>query len=212
MSRIVVIGGTGFAGGSIVKEAARRGHHVVALSRSLPAEPVPGVRYEQGSAQDAGPLIAEADVVVAALSPRGTNAGTLLELYTTLAAEAATAGARFIAIGGFSSLRPAPGAPRFAEGNDVPPQYVAEAREMNAVREALEHSPASADWLFVSPAAAYGAYEPQGEPRGVYRTGGDVALFDERGRSAISGADFALAVVDEIEQRRHHRTQIHFAY
>ncbi len=43
MSRIIVIGGTGYAGSAIVTEAAARGHAVTAFSRSLPAEPVPGV-------------------------------------------------------------------------------------------------------------------------------------------------------------------------
>ena len=34
MSRIAVIGGTGYAGSAIVAEAAARGHQVSALSRS----------------------------------------------------------------------------------------------------------------------------------------------------------------------------------
>ena len=38
MSRIAVIGGTGYAGSAIVREAASRGHEVVSFSRSVPAE------------------------------------------------------------------------------------------------------------------------------------------------------------------------------
>ena len=41
MSRITVIGGTGYAGSAIVAEAAARGHQVTALSRSLPDAPIP---------------------------------------------------------------------------------------------------------------------------------------------------------------------------
>ena len=48
MSRITVIGGTGYAGSAIVAEAAARGHQVTALSRSLPGAPIPNVTYVQG--------------------------------------------------------------------------------------------------------------------------------------------------------------------
>ncbi|WP_395475405.1 hypothetical protein [Saccharopolyspora spinosa] len=51
-----------------------------------------------------------------------------------------------------------------------------------------------------------------GERTGTYRIGGDVALFDENGKSEISGADFALAVVDEIERHEHPREHISVAY
>lgn len=212
MARVVVIGGTGFTGSRIVREAARRGHEVVSLSRSLPDETIDGVEYVAGAASDAAGLVDGADVVVGALSPRGDTAGTLVEVYTRIAAAAARAGARFVVVGGFSSLRPAPGAPRFAERDDLPPQFAPEAREMNDVLTALAATSDDLDWLFVSPAATYGAYAPQGEARGEYRVGEDVALFDAAGESQISGEDFATAVVDEIERPTRRRSQIHFAY
>jgi putative NADH-flavin reductase len=71
MSRITVIGGTGYAGSAIVAEAAARGHHVTALSRSQPDQPVTDVDYVRGDATDPGTLssvIDGADVVVAALA------------------------------------------------------------------------------------------------------------------------------------------------
>lgn len=110
----------------------------------------------------------------------------------------AEAGARYVQIGGLSSLRPAPNTPRFVEG-DIPEQYRDEALEGEATRVLLvERAPDELDWLFVSPAGTYGAFAP-GERRGTYRVGGEVALFDQEGGSNVSGADFALAVVDEIE-------------
>ena len=51
MATIVVFGGTGYTGGSVVREAAARDHHVISVSRSEPQEPVEGVRYEVGSVQ-----------------------------------------------------------------------------------------------------------------------------------------------------------------
>lgn len=211
MTAITVVGGTGYAGAAIVAEAARRGHTVTAISRTAPGTQAEGVDYVTGDLTQSVPDIAGAEVVVAALSPRGDNAGKLRDAYRSLAQAAATNGARFVGIGGFSSLRPAEGAPRFVEGDDLPPEFAAEAREMNDILADLATGSVDVDWLFVSPAAEFGSHAP-GEALGRYRVSGEVALFDQDGKSAISGADFARAVLDEIETPTHHRAQIHFAY
>ena len=211
MTAITVVGGTGYAGAAIVAEAARRGHTVTAISRTAPGTQAEGVEYATGDLTRSVPDIAGAEVVVAALSPRGDNAGKLPDAYRSLAQAAATNGARFVGIGGFSSLRPAEGAPRFVEGDDLPPEFAAEAREMNDILADLATGSVDVDWLFVSPAAEFGSHAP-GEALGRYRVSGEVALFDQDGKSAISGADFARAVLDEIETPTRHRAQIHFAY
>jgi putative NADH-flavin reductase len=212
MSHIVVLGGTGYTGSNLVQEAAARGHEVTSVSRSLPADPVDGVSYELGDAADvAASVIPGADVVIATLSPRGDNAGRLVELYRGFAALAHQAGARFVQIGGFNSLRPAPGAPRFAEG-EIPEEYRAEALEGEATRASLaESAPEGLDWLFVSPAGEYGAFAP-GERTGRYRTSDEIALFGEDGSTRISGADFAAAIVDEIETPTRERAHFSVAY
>ena len=211
MTAITVVGGTGYAGAAIVAEAARRGHTVTVISRTAPGTQVEGVDYVTGDLTQSVPDLAGAEVVVAALSPRGDNAGKLPDAYRSLAQAAATNGARFVGIGGFSSLRPAEDAPRFVEGDDLPPEFAAEAREMNDILADLATGSVDVDWLFVSPAAEFGSHAP-GEALGRYRVSGEVALFDQDGKSAISGADFARAVLDEIETPTRHRAQIHFAY
>lgn len=212
MSNIVVFGGTGYTGGNVVREAAARGHQVISVSRSEPTERVEGVRYEVGPVEEVAPLmIPGADAVVAALSPRGDMAGRLVRVYRELARLSADAGARYVQVGGFSSLRPAPDAPRFVEG-EVPEQFREEALEGEASRRMLvEEAPEELDWVFVSPAGGYGAWAP-GEATGHYRVGGEVALFDDEGGSNISGADFAAAIVEEIESPAHHREHIGVAY
>lgn len=212
MATIVVVGGTGYTGGNIVREAAARGHALVSISRSKPSEPVAGVRYELGEVEDVAPrVIPGADVVVAALSPRGDMAGRLVEVYRQLMRLSADADARYLQVGGFSSLRPAPGAPRFVEG-EIPEEFRDEALEGEATRLMLaEDSPPCLDWVFISPAGAYGSFAP-GEHEGRYRIGDEVALFDADGTSSISGTDFATAVVDEIEGSAHHRAHIGIAY
>lgn len=212
MASIVVVGGTGYTGGNIVREAAARGHATVSISRSQPSEQVPGVRYELGDVEVVAPrVIPGADVVVAALSPRGDMAGRLVEIYRDLARLCADAGVRYLQVGGFSSLRPAAGAPRFVEG-EIPEHIREEVLEGEATRAMLvEDAPADLDWVFISPAGTYGSFAP-GEHRGQYRVGGEVALVDADGNSSISGTDFAAAVVDEIEGSAHHRAHIGFAY
>ena len=102
----MVFGGTGYTGGNVVREAASRGHEVIAVSRSEPKEPVPGVRYEIGGLEEVAPqVVPGADVVVAALSPRGDMAGRLVDAYEELARLSAEAGARYLQVGGFSSRR-----------------------------------------------------------------------------------------------------------
>lgn len=216
MTRIVVIGGTGYAGSAVVREAASRGHDVVSYSRnhSDGGARVDGVTYEVGSMLDADTRVramAAAEVVVSALSPRGQLDGRIVEVDRELSRLAGQHGIRIAVVGGFSSLRLAPGGPRIADGDDLPPQFAGEAIQMNTVLTELLGSPESVDWVLFSPAMQFGSYVP-GEALGHYRLGGDIAFYDADGVSAISGADFALAIVDEIERPAHRRAQISVAY
>ena len=215
MSRITVIGGTGYAGSAIVAEAAARGHKVTVLSRSLPAKSVPGVDYVQGDATDEAALsaaIADADVVVGALAPRGPLTGSFRDVYRTIARLAEAEGVPLFVVGGYSSLRPAAGAPRFAADlSHAPAEFHDEIVTVSAlVSDDLPATPETLDWVFVSPAAKFGSYAP-GERLGRYRVGDDVAVQPEDG-GAISGANYARGFVDLIEQADHHRTHLNLAY
>ena len=214
MSRITVIGGTGYAGSAIVAEAAARGHQVTALSRSLPEAPIPNVTYVQGDATDEATLsapIAEADVVVGAIAPRGPLAATFRDVYRTMARLADVAGVPLFVVGGYSSLRPAPGADRFVTDlSHIPTELHDEIRAGAAlIIEDLPATPATLDWVFVSPALRFGARMP-GERLGRYRLGDDVAIQPEDG-GAISAVDYAVGFVDLIENGDHHRAHVNLA-
>ncbi len=209
MARITVIGGTGYAGAAIVAQAAARGHGVTAVARSVPMVPIDGVTYLQGSALSPGVRTRAfdgADAVVTATSPRGDMVDRHVELASVLARCAIETGARLIVVGGFSSLRPAPGNPRFIEG-DIPREYRAEAQAGHAVLESLLAADPALDWTFVSPAATFGAFAP-GEATGTYRLGSDVAVFDADGKSFVSAPDFAKAIIDLIDTDAHHREHV----
>ncbi|GAA0269387.1 NAD(P)-dependent oxidoreductase [Cryptosporangium japonicum] len=214
MSRIVVIGGTGYAGSAIVAEAAGRGHDVTAFSRSAPTEPVTGVTYVQGDATDESALaavVADADVVVSTLAPRGPLTDSFRDVNRTVARLADAAGARLFVVGGFSSLRPEPGAPRFVEDlTHVPAEIHAEVLAGAAlIIEDLPATPDSLSWVFVSPARMFGSFAP-GERSGDYRVGDDVSVAPSDG-GAISGADYAIGFVDLIEKGDHHRAHVNLA-
>ncbi|MCK0117853.1 NAD(P)H-binding protein [Isoptericola sp. S6320L] len=214
MARITVIGGTGYAGTHIVREAAARGHEVRSLSRSAPAERVDGAEYTEGSVLDDDAIAAAldgTDVVVASVSPRGDMAGQVRPAYARLAAAAQERGVRLAVVGGASSLQVAEGGPRLLDTPEFPDAFKDEAAEFAAILDDLRGASPELDWFYLSPAATFGAYAP-GEDTGSYRVGGDVLLTDDAGESAISGPDFARALVDEIETPAHRRTRFTVAH
>lgn len=214
MARIAVLGGTGYAGGHIVREAVSRGHQVTSYSRNAPAEPVEGATYVTGSATEDGfvpSVLADADVVVESLAPRGPLEGRVRPIVTALAAAAPAAGVRLGVIGGAGSLQVAPGGPQLFTTPEFPDAFKAEALEMGGALDDLRETPDELDWFYVSPAAGFGSYAP-GEATGSYRVGGDVLLADAEGTSFISGADLAVAIVDEIETPTHRRQRFTVAY
>lgn len=214
MARITVLGGTGYAGGYIVREAAARGHQVTSVSRTAPEEPVDGVTYRQADALDpayATAAVADADVVVEALSPRGALTGRIGEVIGELAVAAQAADVRLGVIGGAGSLDVAPGGPRLLDTPEFPAEYRAESLELAEVLDELRRSPEGLDWFYISPAGGFGAYAP-GERTGTFRVGDDVLLTDDEGRSELSGADLAVAILDEVENPTHRRARFTAAY
>lgn len=213
MTNVVIVGVSGYAGAHIAEAAAQRGLDVVGFSRSEVAMQLAGVRYEQGSlrsAADRTRMLDGSDVVVVAVSPRGDMGGQTRAAIAELAREADARGVRLGVIGGAGSLHVSEGGPLVIDSG-FPEEILPEAQEMAGVLDDLRASPESLDWFFVSPAGGFGSYNP-GEFRGEYRIGGDVLLTDEHGASEISGADFGVAIADEIEQHSHRRARFTVAY
>ena len=212
--RITVLGGTGYAGSAIAREAERRGHDVTSYSRKMPDHPVPGVRYRTGSVLADGFLaqsVADVDVVFEALSPRGELAGELEGVVERLLPLAADAGVRLGVLGGASSLQVSPGGPRLVDVRPPAQEIAVEVHTGIALLDIMQSAPEELDWFFVSPAASFGAWAP-GEATGKYRISDDVLLTDENGKSFISADDLAVAILDEIEQPQHSRRRFHVAY
>ena len=214
MTRVTIIGGSGYAGAHIAEAAAVRGFDVTSVSRGEVAQQLAGVKYTQGSLLDPADrarILAAADVVVVAASPRGDMAGSLRPAIAQLAAEADAAGVRLGVVGGAGSLLQSEGGDLVMNGPGFPDEIKPEAAEMGGVLDDLRVTPESLDWFYVSPAGSFGPWAA-GEYTGEYRVGGDVLLTDAAGESAISGADFGVGVVDEIETPEHRRARFTLAY
>lgn len=213
MARIAVIGGTGYAGSHIVNEAVSRGHTVVSVARSVPAERVEGATYVEGTLLDVPSLVAElegVDVVVSTVPARGDMVGQVRSNVAELLAEL-PADVRVGVIGGAGGSLIAPGGERLVDQPSFTEEYKPEALEAIGILEDLQQGPASRDWFYVHPAGGFGAWNP-GERTGSYRDGGDVLVTDENGDSFISGPDLGVAVIDEIESPKHSRERFTVGY
>ncbi|GAB3153185.1 NAD(P)H-binding protein [Microbacterium neimengense] len=211
MSRITVLGGSGYAGAAVVAEAQRRGHTVTSLSRTLPTDPVNGVEYVQGSILDEGvreDVVTDRDVVVVALSPRGDMAGKVEGVVSSLIGRLAGTSTRLGYIGGASSLLVEENGPRLWDvtHEHMPAEVKPEVQTGLNALELLTSSPAGLDWFYVSPPEEFGSWLGTAST-GRYTLGGDVLLRDADGTSTISAADLALAILDEIEDPAHRRAR-----
>ena len=109
-------------------------------------------------------------------------------------------------VGGAGSLRTADG--RQVWDADGLPELALQV--MHGQGDALEHfrSVTDVDWTYLSPAADIGP----GERTGTYRTGLDDLVTAADGTSRISVADYAVAMLDEIEQPGHTGKRFTVAY
>lgn len=207
--RIVVFGGTGYAGGHIAAAAVLRGHDVVSFSRHPASDRIDGVTYLYGDAVDDAVLgegVRRAEAAVLALSPRGALAspGALRGVYAKAADLASAHGVRLGVVGGAGSLLVANAGPTVAESPGFPDGLRPEAAEMAGVLADLRARTDDLDWFVLSPPTGFGR-SIGGVASGTYRLGGDVLVADADGRSTISGPDFADAFLSEVEQPTHHR-------
>lgn len=213
---IVLFGATGQVGQRIAAEALRRGHRVVGVVRdpSRAQPPHPHVPLVQGDATDPASVARVArgaDAVISAVSPRPGTTGQaprLADAARALIAGVRQAGVRrLIVVGGAGSLEVAPGV-ALLDTPGFPEAYKPEAEEGRESLAVYRAQAEGLDWTFVSPAVVI---QP-GERTGRYRTTVDALLADEQGNSVISYEDYAVALLDELENPRHAGRRFGVAY
>jgi uncharacterized protein len=207
---VTLYGGSGQIGSRILNELLRRGHAVKAVARDS-GKIAAGSRLTviAGDVDDVAGIAAaskDADVLVSAYGPGQENPEKLLSATRSLIGGAKQSGVpRFLFVGGAGSLEVAPGVTLIDSGH-LPEQWKGIAI---AHRDALQMARASEiNWTCLSPAAFI---EP-GKRTGKFRLGADRLLADDRGESRISIEDYAMALVDEIENPQHERRRFTIAY
>ena len=201
--KIAVVGASGRGGSRIVAELLRRGHHVTAIARNPEKiEAGPNVTVRRGDVNEVGfpGLLAGHDAVVSAVRFAGGNPDALI------GAVRKSGVTRYAVMGGAGSLEVAPGR-RLLDTPQFPEAAKAEAAAGVTFLEKLKAA-TDLDWVFLSPAAVIAA----GERTGKFRLGKDEFMTDANGKSAISFEDFAVAMVDELEQHKHSRERFAVAY
>lgn len=209
--RITVIGATGMVGSRVTGEAAQRGHLVTAVSRgsscgargslrghaSLPSPgAVTAVAADAGDRNAVRELLAGSDAVVLSVRAIPGEEEALPEVTATVLDTAVESGIRVVVVGGAGPLR-SPGDANLLVVDDpdyVPEQWRAVAEASVAQLRTCEKYPAT-NWTYLSPPAIL---EP-GTRTGTYRRGTDTLLTTSDGSSHISVEDFAVAVLDELE-------------
>ncbi|MNZ61481.1 hypothetical protein D3C78_795800 [compost metagenome] len=107
---------------------------------------------------------------------------------------------RLIVVGGAGSLYVDEAKTiRLIDTPEFPEPYKATASNQAKNLEDLQQS-TGVKWTFVSPAAFF---NPEGKRTGSYQAGHDNLIVNAKGESYISYADYAIAIVDEIEAPKH---------
>lgn len=219
---ILVYGATGKVGTHVVDEALRRGHRVTAVSRN-PASirqthenlnAVAGDLLDEDSIRS---LVAGQDVIVISVRgilgaekrPENALQRIAVEKVVNVLRDSDGDGPRLIHVGGSGTLEVEPGV---LYADKIPKLFLPKSLEAEIQGQvlALEYLRTVNDikWTYVTPAKNF----TNGKRTGVYRIGGDAVLEDARGKSRISRADFAVALIDEAEQAAHVRQRFSVAY
>lgn len=205
---VVLIGATGRAGSTTLTELASRGHEVTGVARH--AEKLPDtVKKVTDDLTDVGriaEIIAGADAVVSAYAPPADDPDQLLTITERLIEAAGQAGVpRLMVVGGCGSLEYEPGL-LVVDSDAWPEKFVPVARSHMKTLDALRAS--DINWTYFSPPISI----TPGERTGKFRLGTDVLIKAADGSSAISFEDYAVALVDELEQPAHERARFTIGY
>jgi putative NADH-flavin reductase len=202
--KIALLGVTGNAGSRLLAELLRRGHQVTGIARNpdkISSEP--GLTLKRGDVNDEAQLsqlLVGHDAIIHSVMFRSSDPQKVLNAMKKAGVK------RLLVVGGAGSLTVAPGV-QLVDTPEFPDIYRAEAlagREfLNVLRAESE-----VDWTFLSPSALF----LPGERTGKFRLGTDELLMASDGESRISMEDFAIALVDELENPKHSRQRFTIGY
>ena len=201
---IALIGASGNIGTKITNELLSRGHTVTAICRNPEkVQAREGVTALQGDLTDPAAIsqsLKGHDAIICASSFIPGQSEKVVEAVRQSGVN------RFLMVGGAASLLDENGN-KIWDSLDLPPEvmnYIEEGmRALDLLKEVDDF-----DWTFFSPAVLIGP----GERTGKFRLGQDNVVKDESGESKISYDDYAVAMVDELEQNNNIKARFTAAY
>jgi putative NADH-flavin reductase len=204
--KIALIGATGRVGSRLLTEAVNRGHDVTAIMRNpekLPLrERVRVAPLDVNDTKALAEIIKGHDAIVHALNPfDGDSAATRTDnqrqATASIVAAAKLGGIRrLVAVGGAGTLKHE--GLRFMDHADFPAAWRGGAQATAVVNELL-YKESDLDWTILSPSHWF----RPGQRTGQFRLGLDDLLIPSSGESRISIEDYAIALIDELEQPQH---------
>lgn len=201
--KIAVIGANGKEGSLIVKEALDRGLDVTSIVRDAKKSPTDKYIVRDVYSLQADD-VKDFDVLVDALGFFGPNVSEYVPATKHLIEVLNGTTTRLMVVGGAGSLYvDDKHTKQLYQQADFPAAVKPLSEEMGKSLDVLRAS--SIDWTFISPAAMFDA---QGKRTGKYILAGEELTFDQDGKSEISYADFAIAMVDEIIDNKHSKERI----
>lgn len=200
--KLTLIGATGRAGSAILGEALERGHEVTAIVRDPKKvdtdNQVSFIQADLLNLIDVKEALKDSTHVISAYGPSRGSEEVLIEATKNLITASKSVGVeRVLTIGGAGSLA-LPTGELLVDSGTLPPEWMP---IVNAHIEALNQfkNEADLDWVVLRPQMFF----EEGEKKGSYRVGKDALLFDNDGRSNITFKDFAVAIIDELENQKH---------
>lgn len=205
---VVLLGATGNVGQRILTELIRRTHKVTAVARDSSKVPqtAKAVPDDLSNVDKIASIIKGADAVVSAYAPPQNDTDQIVPVTQRLIEAIKKAGGpRLIVVGGAGLLEIAPGVTLIASGH-LPEAYLPIAKSHEKALGVLKNS--NINWTYFSPAAYF---EP-GERTGKFRLGTTKLIANDKHESRISFEDYAIALVDELEEPAHERGQLSIGY
>jgi putative NADH-flavin reductase len=220
--RILVFGATGKVGSHVVDEALERGHIVTAVSRdpsriTKEHENLSVVAGDLLDPQSVANLVEDRDVVIVSVRGLVGEEKVAENSLQYIAAKQiirqlhgiGDGAARLIHVGGSGSLEVEPGV---LYADKIPKVFLPKSLELEIQGQILTleylRTVNEIDWTYATPAKNF----TNGERTGEFRIGGDALMEDDRGKSRISRADFAVALIDEAERAEHVQKRFSVAY
>jgi len=220
--KILVYGASGKVGTHVVDEALNRGHRVTAVSRD-PAritkthDKLTVVQGDILDTESISSLATGQDVIIISVrgvvgktkDPANTVPRIGVEKVVNVLGELEGDAPRLIHVGGAGSLEVKPGV---LYADKLPKIILPRKLEMEIAGQvlALEYLKTVNDvsWSYATPPKNF----TNGKRTGVFRIGGSQLLENSNGRSRVSRADFAVALIDEAENDEHAMQQFSVVY